>query len=220
MGRAKPERVGKAYRRRATKAGVVSTSSKRRGAGARWRLATDLAPSLDAVALVDHVSDVVIAEHWHSIGDGRLADGSNTQRPLAGYGRAGRDAAEGRRPPVRGFTGRPKYPFRDNILRRPIRTKGVKLNRSIVKRQRFGENGFVVNQTVEATRATTTIEADRRHANFLALEAKRGVQYFFVGGYIAHLLDRALAAWLDVALAGALKKGDRRERRASKAKAR
>jgi hypothetical protein len=218
MARSKPERIGKTYRRRANAAGVVSTSL--RGNGARWRVATTWAPSLDAVALVDHVSDVIMAEHHHAIGEGRQADGQNVQPPLADYGRAGRDAAEGKRPKARGYTGKTAKPFRDNIERSAIKVKGKQRNRSRIKQGSGALRGqsFLVNETVEGTKATTTIRPDKIHANFLALEDKRGIRYFYVKGMVADAIDRAVAKWADVALEGALKQADKRDRKARKAK--
>ena len=181
-------------------------------------MATTLAPSLDAVALCDHISDVIMAEHWHAIGEGRQADGQGVQPELKSFGRQGREAAEGKRPNIRGFTGRPNKPFRDNIERSAIKVKSKALNRSRLKKQRFGVTGFIVNETVQGTRATCTIRPDKIHAAFLAREAKRGVRYFYVKGMVADAIDRALATWIGVALEGALKKADQRERRARKAK--
>lgn len=221
MGRPKPERIGKTARRRAKSAGVISTSVTRKGFGVRWRTATTLAPSLDAVALVDHVSDVVLAQHYHAIGEGLQADESAPQPPLAAWGQAGRDAAEGRRPDVRGVTGLSSKPFRDNLERTAIKVKGKQISRSRFMRQRFGESGFIVNETVEGTRASTTIQPDRIHRNFVAIEAqKRQIQYLYVGGMVSEMVDRALAAWLDVGLEGVLAKADKRDRKALRSKTR
>ena len=54
----------------------------------------------------------------------------------------------------------------------------------------------------------------------MGLEVERGNQFFFVNGYIAEAVDKALIAWTNIALVGGLKKADRRERKAAKAKTR
>lgn len=218
MARAKPEKIGKTAKRRARKAGTVSTSYRRGGTGVRWRLATDLAPSLDAVALVDHVSDVVMAEHWHAIGEGRRAEGPELQPKLAAFGEQGKRAAAGKRPDVRGFTGLTQTPFRDSIARSPIKVRAKNVSRSRVQRQRFGDAGFIVNETVEGTKASCTIRPDKLHESFLALELKRGNTFFFVNGYVAEAVDKALAAWVGAGLDGVLQKADKRERKAGRAR--
>jgi hypothetical protein len=232
MARSKPEKLGKAFRRRvslrsprvgpASRAGIVSTGYSRGGWGASWRVAFNAAPSFDAVAICDHISDVVMAEHWHAIGEGRRAEGPEKQPELAKFGRQGREAAEGKRPDVRGYTGRSMKPFRDNIERTPIKVKARSLNRSTVREGAGALAGqrFVVNETVEATRASTTIRPDKLHESFMGLEEGRGNQFFFVTGFVAEAVDKALAVLMGYGLEGALAKGDKRERKAAKAKTR
>lgn len=169
---------------------------------------------LDAVALVDHLSDVILAEHWHAIGEGRRADGSNLQPPLADYGRAGREAAEGVRPDVRGFTGSSQKPFRDNIERTAIKVRGAAVRRSV----QASKGAPVVNEAIAGTRASTRIQPDKLHRNFLKFEARRGNKFIHSGGYILRLVDEALGSWLGVAIDGVLEKADKRDRKARRAK--
>lgn len=222
MARAKVTKIGRTARARATAAGVLGTGVTRGGFGARWRVASDFAPSFDAVALVDHISDVVMAEHWHAIGEGRRAGDLEQQAPLKAWGKAGRDAAEGKRPNIRGLTAATAKPFRDNIERAAIKVSGKAFNRSRLKAGSGSLRGqmFRVNETVEATRAATTIRPDRIHENFMGLEEQRRHQFFFVTGAVADAVDKALAAYTSIALEGALKAGDRRELKAKKAKTR
>lgn len=222
MARAKVTKIGRTHRARATTAGVRGTSITRGGFGARWRIASNFAPSFDAVALVDHVSDVVMAEHWHAIGEGRRAGDLEQQAPLKAWGKAGRDAAEGKRPNVRGLTSSTAKPFRDNIERTAIKVSGKTLNRSRLKAGSGALRGqtFRVNETVEATKAKTTIRPDRVHETFMGLEVDRKNQFFFVTGAVADAVDKAMVAWTRIALDGALKAGDRRELKAKKAKTR
>jgi hypothetical protein len=222
MARSKPDRLGRTFRARATASGVLDTRYTRGGWGAKWRIASDVAPSFDAVALVDHISDVVMAEHWHAIGEGRRAGDMEAQPKLATWGRAGRDAAEGRRPNVRGFTASTAKPFRDNIERTAVKISGKKLQRSrlVAGTRALKGQTFRANETVEATRAKTTIRPDRIHESFMALELERGNDFFFVTGGVADAVDKALAAYTNIALDGALKAGDRRELKAKKARTR
>lgn len=221
MARAKAERIGKSFRARQTAAGVKSSYS-RGGFGARWSISSDIAPSFDAVALVDHVSDVVLAEHHHAITEGRRAGDMDQQAPLNPLGKAGRDAAEGSRPAIRGYTGRSTKPFADNIERTAIKVSGKKLKRSRLKQGAGSLRGqtFRVNETVEATRAKTTIRPDKLHESFMGLELERGHQFFFVNGGVADAVDKALAAYTNVALEGALAAGDKRELKAKQARTR
>lgn len=223
MARAKATKIGKTRGPlRSSTTGVLGTTVTRKGWGVRWRVASTFAPSFDAVALVDHVSDVVMAEHWHAIGEGRRAGDMEQQAPLAAYGKAGRDAAEGKRPNVRGLTAATAKPFRDNIERTAIRVSGKTLARSRLKAGGGALKGqtFRVNETVEATKAKTTIRPDRIHDTFMGLEVDRKHQFFFVTGGVADAVDKALAAYTDIALEGALKAGDRRELKAKKARTR
>lgn len=217
MARAKTDQPRGA--RRVSSARVISTSSTRKGAGARWRVASDAAPSFDAVALVDHISDVILGEHYLAITEGRRAEGPEKQPALVEWGKAGRDAKAGARPNVRGYTGSTAKPFADNLERSPIKVSGKARTRSrVVQGNQFQR--FVVNETVEGTRAKTTIRPDKIHETFMALEEKRGNQFLFVTGYVSEAVDRALASYLGLALDGALAKGDKRERKAAKARSR
>lgn len=220
MARSDPNAIPRDAKRRVSKAGVTSTSSTRGGWGARWKIATDLAPSFDAVALVDHISDVVMAEHHGAITEGERADGSGKQPPLASWGQAGINAAEGKRPNIRGVTGSTAKPFADNIERTAIKAKGSSFSRSRMKQGNQFQR-FRVNETVESTKASTTIRPDKMHENFLGLEAdKRGIGYFFVGGKVAEAVDKALAAFTGLALEGVVAKGRKREIKAINARTR
>lgn len=198
--------------RRATRAGFVSSSA--RGTGARWRVALDIHMQLDAVPLLDHVTDVMMAQHLESIVSGQRADGGGSQKPLVRGGQQGRLAAEGIRPDARGFTGRSIRPFGPNIVRKEIRVlqKPVTFQRSVERL------GIRFREKIEGTKAKTSIQPDPIHLGWLVTEGDRGVEYFYVDGLISRLIDMALAQWLGVALDGALKVGDKRERKASKAK--
>lgn len=220
MARAKADKVPRSFKARSSSSGVTKTGYTR-GGGATWSISTTLAPSFDAAALADHISDVVMAEHWHAIGEGRRADGYTKQPPLAAWGQAGQDAAEGKRPNIRGLTADTSKPFRDNIERTAIKISGRSLNRSRVKVGNQFQGKFRFNETVESTRARTTIQPDRIHASFMGLEYdKRGNQWFFVKGLVAEAVDKALAAFTGLALEGVVAKADKRERLAGNAKTR
>jgi hypothetical protein len=220
MARSDPNAIPRDFKRRVAKAGVRTSSETRGGWGASWKVVSDFAPSFDAVALVDHISDVVMAEHHGAIGEGERADGSGKQPPLASWGKAGKDAAAGQRPNVRGLTAETSKPFRDNIERTTIKVKGASLNRSRAKQVGLFQR-IRVNETVEATKASTTIKPDKVHESFMALEYdKRGNQFFFVNGKVAEAVDKALAAFTDLALDGVVAKGRKRVIKAIKARTR
>jgi hypothetical protein len=220
MTRSDPNAIPRDFKRRVAKAGVRSTSSTRGGWGASWKVVSGLAPSFDAIALVDHISDVVLAEHWAAIGEGERADGSGKQPPLADWGKAGKDAAAGLRPNVRGLTAETSKPFRDNLERTAIKSKGSSFNRSRTKQVGLFQR-IRVNETVEATRASTTIRPDKVHESFMGLEYdKRGNQFLFVGGKVSEAVDKAIAAFTGLALDGVVAKGRKREIKAIKARTR
>lgn len=171
------------------------------------------------MALVDHVSDVVLGEHWIAIGEGRRAESFDKQPPLAAWGKAGQDAAAGQRPNVRGFTASTAKPFRDNLERTAIKVvAGKGIQRSRIKRGNQFQGRFRVNETVESTKASTTIRPDKIHETFLGLELGRGNQYLFVRGLVAEAVDKALAAFTNIALEGAVAKGNKRDLKAVKAR--
>ncbi len=221
MGHAKPKRIGLQSRapRRRSKAGLVSTTGIRGGWGIRYRIAIDV-PTFDPVALVDHISDVVMAEHWHAIGDGRRADGSGEQPPLNPRGVSGRRAEEGQRPDVRGYTGLSTTPFRDNIERSAIRVRGRAVRRSRITQgvRALAGQVFEVLDEAEGTRASARIVPDRVHRGWLKFEARRGIAYFFVSDYMGRLVDEAVEAFFGVAMKGLLLKGSKREAKAAKAR--
>jgi hypothetical protein len=220
MARSDPNAIPRDAKRRVSRAGVTSTSSTRGGWGARWKIATDRAPSCDAVALVDHISDVVMAEHHGAITEGERADGSGKQPPLASWGQAGIDAAQGKRPNIRGVTASTTKPFADNIERTAIKVKGSSFSRSRPKQVGLFQR-IRVNETVEATKASTTIRPDQIHESFMGLEyEKRGNAFFFVGGKVAEAVDKALAAFTGLALEGVVAKGRKREIKAINARTR
>ena len=210
---AKPKKSTiRGYKRRAARAGIVSTT--RNGWGTRWRASADLPVQLDAVALVDHVSDAVLGEHYDAIVSGRKADGSQPQPPLLRRGTQGRKAAAGERPDIRGYTGRTTTPFGANLTRTPVKV----VKKAPVFRRTDQRLGMLIASEVEGVRAKTTIEPDPIHLGWLSTEAGRGVEYFYVGGVVEHLVDLAIAQWLDVGIDGALAAADKRERRAKKSK--
>lgn len=162
-------------------------------------VSSDFAPAFDAVALCDHVSDVILAAHHDAIGRGSKADGSGPQPPLLGHGAAGKAAKKGHRPNFRGVvTGR----FRDGITRFKIKVSGKKLSSG-----------------VDGTQAKCTITAPNDRAIFLNKEAtENDVEYFYTEGYVDFLIDEAVRQWTDVALDGEAQ-GDPEERKATQAKA-
>lgn len=222
MGHAKPKRLGGLRRapRRATKAGLVSTGAVRKGWGIRYRIAVDM-PAFDPVALVDHISDVVMAEHWHAIRDGRRADGSGDQPPLDPRGVAGRRAIDGQRPAVRGYTGLSATPFSDNIGREPIKVSGKVVRRTRVVQgvRALAGQTFKVLDEAQGTRAKTKIVPAKIHKGWLGFEARRGIAYFYVKDFMGRMVDEAIEAYFKVGMSGLLLLGAKRERKAAKARA-
>lgn len=162
---------------------------------------------LDAAVLVDHLTDLVLAEHREAIRAGRRADGG-TQAPLSSTSSEGRAAAAGRRPNVRGYTGRTKEPFSDELRRAEIKAGG---------RARSQSSG-TINVLPVPTAARGVIEPSPTHQNWLEEEAARGIFYLYVGGAIARLVAEASGQWLDVATDGALARPDLGRRRAKDAR--
>ncbi len=217
MARAKADRVEVTHKGRKTQA-TFATRQTRGGWGATWSISSSIAPSFDAGALADHISDVVMAEHLHAIQEGRRAESYEKQPELAAYGTQGKRAAEGQRPNIRGMTGSTAKPFAENIERTAIKISGRSLNRSRVGQGNQFQR-FRVNETVEATRAKTTIRPDRIHESFMGLEYdERGNQFFFVTGLVAEAVDAALAAFTGHAIDGVVAKGNKRELKAAKAR--
>lgn len=214
MGRPKKSAI-RGRRPPLRQADVGVFSSGRSTWGTRWRVIAGTEPQLDAAALVDHVSDVVLSEHHEAIRSGRRADGSGLQPKLNPRGTQGRRAEEGQRPNVRGYTGLTVKPFSDEIRRTAIKVKaGPTLRRTTVKL------GLRLRTKSPTVRAKTTIEPAPIHRGWLGTEAGRGVEYFYVGGLVEHMVDLAVSQWLDVGIEGALKAADRRDRRARNARSR
>lgn len=137
----------------------------------------DFEPWLDAVYLVDSVSDVLLKHHLESISKGVHPGTGRPQPPLDPGGQAARE--EGR-PPIRSNRGsKSRRRFPDFIRRTKIRSNGkpVKLGT---------RNGT----KIYGTKASCRIEPDPVHKAHVQREAdQRRIEYF---GAPARLVDRHL----------------------------
>lgn len=165
------------------------------GKRARWIVSTNVLAALDAGALVVRVANVVMRAHRVAIEQGLRADGSGAQKALNPKGQSGRAATAGDRPPLRGVTARHAFP--QGLRRGSVRFSGAKLA--------SGRGG---------TRAKTRISAPSRLRGWLVQEGKRRVEYFFVGGAIAELVQRTVLEWARAEVIGVVEMSGPRERRA------
>lgn len=154
-----------------------------------WR-ADGWAPELSPESLVDYLSDVVLAAHRDAIIAGRVPSGE-PQRPLDPEEHQGLDAAKGKRPKARGFTG-----LTDSF---PLKIRRGKI-------QRFAGGARVV------------IAPGKKHRGFVANEAKnRGVEYLTVDGDVDALIGVATERWIDAVLAEQTPEADTDEHDADQA---
>lgn len=139
-----------------------------------WR-SEGWAPTFDAASLVDYVADVVLAQTRDAIMRGESPAGG-PQRPLDPEGQQGREAAHGRRPTARGYTGK-----RNSF---PMKIRRAKMRKS---------PGY----------ARVVIRPGVKHRFFVQQDADRyGVEYFSTDGTVAALIEEATKVWLKAALAG------------------
>lgn len=138
-----------------------------------WRVPKDFAIDLRASALADRVAKVILEANRNAIVAGVRADDGAAQPKLDPEGGSGRDAAAGRRPDVRGNTGK-----RDGFP--------LTLRRGRTQKKRGETNSVVL------------IEAPRARPAWLAEEkSKRGVEYLFITGRVAEAIEAETMKWLE-----------------------
>lgn len=171
----------------------IMKSGRRRGAksetvkwGISYKEGSDLAPWFNAIWLADQVSRMLLDVHRDAILAGKKASGGQ-QRPLDPDGRQGALAKKGRRPDVRGNTGRSEGRTFPNMIKR------TKL--------RVGQGKRIGNKRL-GTVAQTKIVPHSAHRKFLEREFENGVEYFYTEGEVEDRLDALLEQWLDQALSG------------------
>lgn len=153
--------------------------------------------SIGAGSLCDAVSTALLIHHANAIKSGRRPGGAS-QAPLDPEGGQGRLATEGKRPSVRGFTG--KAESLPNLLTR----SAISLSKGEVRiggsqrasgpRQKGRRGPTSPNMGFSAT--ATIRPANALHEQWLVDEAGMGHEYFSVVGESDHVITKVVADYL------------------------
>jgi hypothetical protein len=171
-----------------------------------WEDEVDWAPYFDAAWLVTEILNAVLEHHHRSIVAGVEAGTGLDQKPLEGKSAA--DADAGKRPDVRGWTGKSGgRAFPDALTRTKIAGSGV--TKGKVKT-------LAGKQVMEAS--GTIKPGLSKHIDWLEDElGKRGVDYFYVDGNVEKLIEETLRRLIDQAIQAPPKRFPTQEEIAAKA---
>jgi len=194
-------------------------------------------PSLDPVLIVETVSELVLKLHRDAIRKGERADGGGkqpipliTKLKLQGKlrrlgvdvdkfpGRSGERFVPltelefaARKSPERGYrTGK----FADTIRGTRIKVRSGSRTRA----RGFRAVTNVAGQNAIEARTSILPPASREYQSFVATEADRGVEYFYVEGKISKAVDRWLAKLWDAMVEGKVRPGKIRDMLAKEAR--
>lgn len=149
-------------------------------------------PWADARYLVRDISNAILEHHVKSIESGQKADGSGAQPRLAPEGNAGKQAARGERPNVRGIARTDGKNLADRLARAKIKGDG-KLVKIGTRKTGSKKGGNLVKSSIFGTRASTRIGPDNGgHGKYLSKELQEGNRFLFADGLIERLVDDVL----------------------------
>jgi hypothetical protein len=176
-----------------------------------WR-SEGWAPAFDAASCADFIADVVLAHHRDSIIAGRHPANGAPAKPLDPEGSRGRKAKQGKRPNVRGNTGR-KAGLPMKLRRAKIKVEGVTRASGPQRRGQSAPTAGV------PSRARVTIKPSAKTRGYVQREANAGVAEFFsADGETLRRVEAALEVWVAKAIVGELPEGNPGERDADQVK--
>lgn len=195
--------------------GPIRTRAGRKNPNFRadWIVADALAINRNPAAIVDHVSDYLLAAHAEAILRGQKADGSGPQAKLKS-GEQKELARKGKRKDARGILS---GGFARNLTRGKIRIRGGKL--------RNGDDATIAKCRIKVMRPKGGTGARDEFGNsgdypaWIAKESRRGIEFFFTTGAIAAGVDLAIRQFLDLGIRDQVRDPDFREYRSPDTKA-